>query len=1194
MNDNLYRTTGSVVLQVPALELIARYSMNTNRMTSVMSSLHEFRTQEAEQTGGQQWNWKYLRDQFEQKDLEGLYRKYDDKLRETLVYIYLTLLVVFSTIHIVIIVFLGTYSGDLQSTSMYLSISMYVLRISVPLLFLMKCLYNPLKEKWFWMPLFVTFIITFDLVITDVAVPIYNYFEGIFLRPAYSTMALLSIYIFLPMRNNFLVIIMGAGVSVVYVVIFALFTYHEDPQIGAVISADVIYFVGVNLMGIYFRLMKEVVTRRSFLDRRACVESTLRLKFVKEQEERLMLSILPEHIVSKVRDDIRELFLGIQTRSLSYNLRSFNQLYIEEHEDVSILYADVVNYTMISTTLSPMRMVELLNELFGRFDEASEEYDVLRIKFLGDCYYCASGIPKPTLLHAKNCVDLGLDMINIIKDVREKRFLNIDMRIGVHSGRILSGLIGIKKWQFDIWSKDVTIANKMESTGQAGKVHITKQTLELLVDYARQYIIEPNFASQSHPFIIENKLETYLLSRPPRNTEYTPFRRASVGPNKIITKTSSRRSENRNSGSTFRRSTTFMDENLVEYQQMLKAADAQMAKEIDDMANGKDQFRTDCKVNRFTLMYKNMKTEKAFLLLPDPLFKYYITCCLIILSLIIVIIGLTTNGFDGFGWYTWLVFTILYIIMFFMQPLVWFHFLWTKYKGIDEPRNKFLRFIYDSSANIIRSAKIRTTVYLVISIGLAASSVINVISCTDVILEPDGSKVVESNCVSSWHVTQCWGLALLLNFLFSRVFFIFKWIVAGGMTMFYLWVVWEIKTTLFASDATWNVGLDPRISHTLSVVVITVSLYWIDRTTEYRNRLDNMWQIQLNEEQEEAQTMLKVNNMLLENILPAHVVQVYLNINRSMDELYYENYDNVAVMFASLTDYKLGMETDTDMSDKFVLSILDEVISDFDRLLLTGSSQHKVEKIKVAGWTYMAACGLDPSRRDSVGSTSNAPSTIAGQNTNYDKAVVLTMVEFAATMMLQLQNFNRGSFQSFEGLNLRIGISNGKVAAGVVGSLKPLYDIWGHAVNMASRMDSTGETGKIQVTENTALILDECGVLTSYRGETFVKGAGYIKTYFVPLDDTFNLVRKENSRNFYAKDDQRHYSIRNSLFSSSSSLSELDSFYSRKNSLFERMSTSDYENYLRSNGDIVAKPRSYEPTDNDSYTSTDTEEGTRV
>ncbi|VVC95491.1 unnamed protein product [Leptidea sinapis] len=609
-DDTLSRTTGSVVLQVGALELLARYSMNSGRATSMLSSLHEFRTNEAEQAGGKQWNWKYLR-----------------------------------------------------------------------------------------------------------------------------------------------------------------------------VASDIIYLIGVNVMGIYFRLMNEVITRRSFLDRRACVESTLRLKFVKDQEERLMLSILPEHIVSRVRQDIRNMFMNIRSQSNNYIMKSFR------------------------------------------------------------------------------------------------------------------------------------------------KVHITKQTLELLLDNARDYIIEPNFESQRDPFIMNNKLETYLISRPPRPmTDYKPFRRASVGLNKIINPRSrNRRSENRSS-SNFRRSTAFMDENLVEYQQMLKAADAQMAKEIEDMTNGKEHFKKESRLNTFSLMYKNFKLEKSYLRLPDPLFKAEET-----------------------KWYTWLSFSTLISFLAVMQPLTWFQFLWTKYKGVDEPRNAILRKLYDIS-----------------------------------------------------HITQCWSLALLLNFLFSRVFFIFKWIVAACMTVFYLWIVWEVKTSFFSLDISWNIGLDSRISHTLSVVFVTITLYWIDRTTEYRNRLDHLWQIQLSEEQDEAETMLKVNNMLLENILPAH------------------KYDNVAVMFASLTDYKLGLESDSDLSDKLILSILDEVISDFDRLLLTGASVYRVEKIKVAGWTYMAACGLDPSRKESFDSSSFNSLGDKRHNNPYNRAIVVTMMEFAAAMMVQLQTFNRGSFQSFEGLNLRI------------------------------------------------------------------------------------------------------------------------------------------------------------------------------
>ncbi|XP_026319728.1 adenylate cyclase type 2-like [Hyposmocoma kahamanoa] len=1174
----LYRTAGTVVHQAGAVEFWARYSMNARRRTSVQSSLHKIFAEETERTVGNQWNCKYLRRQFYQKDLEELYRRYDDQLREKFIHIFISLLIVFSTIHIILVI-ASTISAEVQWHSMYLSMGMYVLRIAMVLLFLGKCIYGPLKHKYSLMPIFVTFIVTIGLVVTDIVITIYSATEGISVRPAYSVMTHLSIYIFLPMRSNFLAIILGIAASTVYIIIFALFTYIDYPIIGAMIASDIAYLLGVNVMGTYFRLMTEIVTRRSYLDRRACVESTLQLNFVKEQEERLMLSILPEHIVSRVRKDIRDILLQSRTEShtLSHNMRHFNRVYVEEHGNVSILYADVVNYTMISTTLSPLQMIELLNELFSRFDDASEEHDVYRIKFLGDCYYCVSGISKDDSMHAKNCVDLGLEMISIIKNVREKRSLNIDMRIGVHTGRILSGLIGIRKWQYDIWSKDATIANKMESTGEVGKVHVTKQTLDLLLDYAREYIIEPNYQAQENPFIVKNKLETYLISRPTRAPyEYKAYRRLSVGMNKIIRK---RRSENRNS-TNFRRTTTFMDENLVEYQQMLRAADAQMANEIEDMSKGKDLFRTEARLNRFTLMYKDWKMEKNFLLLPDPLFQYYITCCLLIFMLILVINGFTTNWLKGFNKYTWLTYGLLVVALIIMQPLTWFEFIWTTYRGIIKPTNKYLCFMYSISRTITKSAKIRTIIYLLISVGLAATSIVNVISCTEV-EKLLSTEVVLSNCVSSWHVTQCWVLVLLLNFLFSRVFFIFKWIVAGGMTCFYLYVIWDLKSALFKEDATWNIGLDPRISHTLTVVFITMTLYWIDRTTEYRNRLDYLWQVQLIDEQKEAETMLEVHNMLLDNILPAHVVQVYLDLNRSIDELYYEKYDNVAVMFASLTDYKLGVEDDGDLNDKFFLRILDEIISDFDRLLLMGSSTHKVEKIKMAGWTYMAACGLDPTRRESFDSISyNHSIGDSRQTTPYNKAILITMVEFAAAIMMQLQTFNRGSFQSFEGMNIRIGISNGKVAAGVVGSLKPLYDIWGHAVNMASRMDSTGEAGKIQVTENTAYILDECGILTTYRGETFVKGAGYIKTYFVPLDEKFCLIKKEQSMEYYRIHDKSRYChLKNAVLSDDSWMednkSQSSTYDVRTLSMYDGNSDEDSNNSYEGNDYINNRNKSH-------------------
>jgi adenylate cyclase len=92
---------------------------------------------------------------------------------------------------------------------------------------------------------------------------------------------------------------------------------------------------------------------------------------------------------------------------------------VEDHPNVTILFADIVNYTAMTTQLNVIDLLDILNELFGRFDDASEKLKVLRIKFLGDCYYCVAGLPPdPVAQHAEACVDLGLKMISIIADIR--------------------------------------------------------------------------------------------------------------------------------------------------------------------------------------------------------------------------------------------------------------------------------------------------------------------------------------------------------------------------------------------------------------------------------------------------------------------------------------------------------------------------------------------------------------------------------------------------------------------------------------------------------------------------------------------------------------------------------------------------------------------------------------------------------
>lgn len=192
--------------------------------------------------------------------------------------------------------------------------------------------------------------------------------------------------------------------------------------------------------------------------------------------------------------------------------------------------------------------------------------------------------------------------------------------------------------------------------------------------------------------------------------------------------------------------------------------------------------------------------------------------------------------------------------------------------------------------------------------------------------------------------------------------------------------------------------------------------------------------------------------------------------------------------------------------------------------MLTAPRQLKIEKIKVAGWTYMAACGLEPGRGDSSSTTfspevnvnirtsngrreyalSSRPSRMPSKS-NPESSAVYVLIQFALQLMKTLNDFNLENFGST--FKLRVGISDGALMAGVVGQSKPLYDIWGDSVNMASRMESTGETGKIQVTRHTAQELMKLGVDCEYRGYRQIKGAGLMETYFINYDpQTYQML----------------------------------------------------------------------------------------
>lgn len=278
--------------------------------------------------------------------------------------------------------------------------------------------------------------------------------------------------------------------------------------------ADFIFYFIAAVTGYLLTHLLEIANRRGFLDHKKCVESKLKLDFEKEKEEQLLNSCIPKHLTERVRNDIKSIVTRMQADLKIQSPRPFNELYMEKYDNVSILYADIVNSMNLTSKLSPCDLIETLNDLYGRFDETAERNNCLRIKLLGDCYYLVSGVPSYDENHAINCVVMGLEMIDIVKGVRDERLVDINMRIGVHSGMVLCGLIGLNKWQYDIWSKDSMTASLMEHEGVPGKVHVTQTTLDLIpksalstlslemcdsdIDGQQTYLIERKIASLSN------------------------------------------------------------------------------------------------------------------------------------------------------------------------------------------------------------------------------------------------------------------------------------------------------------------------------------------------------------------------------------------------------------------------------------------------------------------------------------------------------------------------------------------------------------------------------------------------------------------------------------------------------------------------------------------------------------------------
>ncbi len=206
------------------------------------------------------------------------------------------------------------------------------------------------------------------------------------------------------------------------------------------------------------------------------------LAYFVAQKDGLLLLLRDEQAKSE------NLLLNILPREIAAILKNESRTIADHYTETSVLFADMVGFTPLSERLEPVQMVELLNEAFSFFDSLLDKYGVEKIRTTGDSYMVASGVPRRRGDHAQALVAMALEMRDFIAAHTFADGQRISFRIGINSGPVIGGVIGKRKFVYDVWGDAVNVASRMESHGLGGAVQITRSTYELIKD---EFVCDP-------------------------------------------------------------------------------------------------------------------------------------------------------------------------------------------------------------------------------------------------------------------------------------------------------------------------------------------------------------------------------------------------------------------------------------------------------------------------------------------------------------------------------------------------------------------------------------------------------------------------------------------------------------------------------------------------------------------------------